>query len=490
LIVGTAARAEVTSTASDDNQLTTIHLTVTPAAEPVPAFTHRLQPRDIDLEPGNAAPFYYRAMMNLAGTSQTISDKYGEAFDDWCRPSTGTDSTPLPKLPLEKVRDAVEMSTGGMVGEQLKLATARRDCVWDFGLEEIRGPELIALPLEEFQKSRQLSRMLNLRTRLAIAERRYDDAIDAMRMNYRLARDFGSAPFIISGLIGIAEASMTGGTMIELIAAPDSPNMYWALAELPQPFVDLRPAARFEMEFGPRMFPFIHNAETTDRSPAEWNRLYTQAVRDLIQMGTEQGPISVANDVGAGFAATGVALAGYSHAKARLIEQGMDRDRIEQMSVGQVMAVYSERNYQRFADDFEKLWYMPFSEMRAKGGAVEDALRHARLFGPSPDREVLPIVSMLLPAMQAARTAQLRLERDIAALQIIEALRIYAAAHDGKLPESLDAVTQVPIPLNPATGKPFAYRLEGNTAILELPKSDGIPGYNRRYEIQVTANNK
>ena len=38
---------------------------------------------------------------------------------------------------------------------------------------------------------------------------------------------------------------------------------------------------------------------------------------------------------------------------------------------------------------------------------------------------------------------------------------------DGKLPASLDDVTEVPIPVNPFTGKAFGYRLEGDTAVLE-----------------------
>ena len=107
-----------------------------------------------------------------------------------------------------------------------------------------------------------------MRTRLAIAEHRYDDAIETMQKQYRLGRDVAKVPFLVCGLIGIAIDGMTNGTLIDLIANPDSPNMYWALTELPQPPIDLRPAARFEMDFGPRMFPFIHHAETTEHCAA------------------------------------------------------------------------------------------------------------------------------------------------------------------------------------------------------------------------------
>src|SRR6185436_8803099 len=160
--------------------------------------------------------------------------------------------------------------------------------------------------------------------RLAIAERRYDDAIDSLRMTYRLGRD-SAQPFLVCGLIGIAIDGMASRTLVEMIANPGSPNMYWALGELPDPPIDLRPTVRFEMGFGSRMFPFIHNAETTDHSPQEWNRLFAQTVRDLHNIGSARIPGigKMANDVESGIAAAAIATVGYSHAKEQLIAQGM-----------------------------------------------------------------------------------------------------------------------------------------------------------------------
>ena len=166
------------------------------------------------------------------------------------------------------------------------------------------------------------------------------------------------------------------------------------------------------------------------------------------------------DDVEAGVAATALALVGYPHAKARLIAQGMDRDRVEKMAVGQVIAIYTERVYRKFSDDYEKLWYMPFADMNKVGDSVEKRMYDARPFGTAEDREIFPIVSLLIPAIQAAREAQVRVERDVAALRVIEALRMFASDHDGKLPKTLDEITAVPVPNNPATGKPFKYRLE------------------------------
>ncbi len=490
LIVGVTlaspARADVTYTALDDNSMTIVRMTVTPAAEPVPALKYRLIERDIDLKPGNSAPYYYRALLDSTRTMDRVRKEFGDEFDTWY--IGGGDSIPIGDLPLDKVRNAVQMSSDP-IRDHLLDATQRRDCDWELGVEDKRGVDVVAFLLPEFQECRDLGRILSLQSRLATAERRYDDAIDAMRMNYRLGSDVAKEPFLVCGLIGIAIDGITNGTVTELIAAPDSPNLYWALTELPQPIIDLRSAVRFEIDFGPRTFPFIHHAETTDHSPQEWNRLLTQAIRDLQKAGGMTGWFggmpSVENDAAAGLAATAIALLGYPHAKQQLIAQGMDPERVEKMAVGQVIAIYTERTYQRFSEDWHKLWYVPFAEVDKREDPLVKRLAEARFFSNSQEREVLPLVSLLLPAMQAARTAQVRLERDVATLRVIEALRMYAADHDGRLPESLDAIDKVPVPDNPVTGQPFVYRLEGQTAILELPPSDRIPGYNRRFEIQI-----
>ena len=73
-----------------------------------------------------------------------------------------------------------------------------------------------------------------------------------------------------------------------------------------------------------------------------------------------------------------------------------------------------------------------------------------------------------------------RLERRIGLLRLVEALRIHAAAHAGKLPEALSQVTEVPIPDDPATGHPFEYRRDGASAVIPTPPDDlksPIPTY-------------
>ncbi|MEX2317737.1 MAG: hypothetical protein WD669_11335 [Pirellulales bacterium] len=479
------ARGDVTYVEGERGGLrpTVVRMTVSPAAAPSPALKHRLIARDIDLKPGNAAPYYYRTFIAARRGRDVARQEFPEdELSRWY--TTGQYSTPLSELPLARLQRAVELTSGGSILRELAEATSRRECDWQLGIRELRGPQIIVFELDEFQHGREITRVLSLRTRLALAQRRYDDAIDSMRMNYRLARDTASEPLLVCGLIGIAQAMIMNGPLVELIAAPDSPNMYWALKELPEPFVDLRPAVRFEGSFAARIFPFLKDAETAERSPDEWNRLYQQMIRDLPSIRGAPGFHTPNHELGAAL----LAMAAYPHAKSQLIEQGLDRAKVEQMSVGQVIADYTQRVTQRMTDEFEKLSYMPFWEARVRAAEVDKRLRDMNAFQGGADREVVPLVTVLSPSIHAAREAQVRLDRELAALRVIEALRMYAASHDGKLPERLNAISEVPIPLNPATGQPFVYRLDGETAILELPAEDGFGRdgrYNRRFEISI-----
>ena len=69
----------------------------------------------------------------------------------------------------------------------------------------------------------------------------------------------------------------------------------------------------------------------------------------------------------------------------------------------------------------------------------------------------------------------------IAAAAMSHSLPFWLAAANGKWPEKLDDVTDVPLPDDPVTGKPFEYRLQDNKAVVATPsvtpgKSDGPNG--------------
>jgi hypothetical protein len=62
-----------------------------------------------------------------------------------------------------------------------------------------------------------------------------------------------------------------------------------------------------------------------------------------------------------------------------------------------------------------------------------------------------------------------KIQRRIDALRVVEAIRNYGASHESQLPESLEKMTDTPIPNDPFTGKPFHYEVTDGTATLSAP---------------------
>jgi hypothetical protein len=125
----------------------------------------------------------------------------------------------------------------------------------------------------------------------------------------------------------------------------------------------------------------------------------------------------------------------------------------------QVALLHALLDYERRLDDFQKWQTLPYPEALA-----------ARLGGR--DDSNLPALTFLINQMAEAHGAfddRARLERRIAILRCIEAVRLYAAAHGGKLPPALADVKEAPVPLDPVSGKAFGYEVKGAMATLSAP---------------------
>jgi hypothetical protein len=269
----------------------------------------------------------------------------------------------------------------------------------------------------------------------------------------------------VAGLVGIAIESIMNDLLLHYIAAPGAPNLYWALAELPRPLVDLRPAMRHEMGLPSRLFPFIEDPETTQRTADEWRRLLVDAARGLMELGGSQDLPPWQNEL----AVAAFAMKMYPAAKRELIDAGFDRERIEAMPVGQVIAWQTARLTDYASQEIYKWWGVPYWQAAEPMQAMEKRLIVENVLGPgkSLSRGALPIASLLLPAVANVRKAEARAERNRAALMALEAIRLHAAA-TGTLPESIEEATP-PAPINPSTGKAFSYERRDNGAKFEAP---------------------
>jgi len=159
-------------------------------------------------------------------------------------------------------------------------------------------------------------------------------------------------------------------------------------------------------------------------------------------------------------------------ARARLVAVGIPDERIQRFSPDQVILLDEKREYEVRRDEIMKFMNLPAWQTEAWIGSSKPAKEPA-------------LFEIFVPALNKVRRAQGRLEQRIALLRHVEALRMYAAEHAGQLPEALSALA-VPLPDDPFTGKPFAFKVEGATAHFRgspPPGEEANPSYNVRYEL-------
>jgi hypothetical protein len=170
----------------------------------------------------------------------------------------------------------------------------------------------------------------------------------------------------------------------------------------------------------------------------------------------------------------------YPEAKRALIAGGMKPADVEAMATLQVVLLNSWRQYERLRDNLFKWVGLPYWQSYAGLAEAHKQVDQARARG-----EAVFFINFI-PAYGRVVAAAARMDRRIALLRAVEAIRLYAAGHEGKLPTQLADINEVPVPLDPATGKSFDYKLEAGRATITAPPwapFDASPGNTLVYEI-------
>jgi len=311
---------------------------------------------------------------------------------------------------------------------------------------------------------RQWARLLCVKARVETAEHAYDPAVDTIETGIAFGRHVSEGPFAINNLVGMSICSVMLDRVEELISQPGAPNLYWALTALPRPLVSMREGLETEQRVGENLVPEL--AETDEpHSRAEWGvlleKLYNR-LRHLAERITSDAQVNarLRSQLDLDLASFKKENLAPSQEYLKTIHH-MDAQRVKAMSEDEVVARALVGQYQDMRDDLFKLGYLPWRDARSRIKETEQRLKSVKA-GP------LTVLAELEPTISCLE-AEMRLDRRVAALRVVEAIRLYAASHDGKLPEELNQMTVVPVPEDPATGKPFEYRRDGAAAVLALP---------------------
>ena len=316
----------------------TIELTLYPAKYSEPKQKYQLLPKAQEQTDADAVPLYEKAVQSLP------KDHTTDQLRQWL-------DTPSDKLPREQVQSTLQQLKPTL--QLLEQAAKCKQCNWP--------PFKPGTLPENLSEYRKLAYILALQARFQVAQGQYDQAISTLQIGLAMARHLGEAPTLIQGLVGVAIAGVIMNQAEELIQASNALSLYWALRDLPKPFIDL----------------------------------------------TKQIEIEIAN--------------------IKKNENPVIRKQFEEQ---------------------------------------------------------------LKPAHERARMIAKKLDRHIAALQCIEAMRLYAAGHNGKFPGALAEIAEVPVPGDPVTRKPFSYTRIGSKAVLEAAAPEGATSKDAmRYELKLMEQN-
>jgi hypothetical protein len=444
-----AARAE-------DEGPKPVHVALRPAAAPSPALRYRLLPDLREQKPADAAAGpYKRAVALLQKLGGNVG---GEQLDQW-------QETPLGELPRDEIR-----RTLAEYREALGLVEQGARCErCDWGVAERLRQKGIGALLPELQPMREAARLLAVRARLEMAEGRLDDAARTLQTGFAVARQVGEEPTLINALVGVAVATVMARQVDQFVQCERAPNLYWALTDLPRPFIDLRVPLQGERLGIYGTFPGLADAAGDLNAGPLSPRQVQECVKMLFGVLEEQ-------DTPAKRVALAMLIrAKHETAKRALVARGRPRALVEKMPHVQVALLHALGEHERLLDEAVKWQGFPYWEAQPGLARARRQLAEAktRAVLPTGDAPVLPLAPLLVPATEKVFAARTRLDRKVAALRCVEAVRLYAAGHGGQLPPTLRAIREVPVPVDPATGKGFEYRAAGGRATLSGPPPAG-----------------
>jgi len=420
-------------------------IVIHPKTQPDPLLRYRFWPAPEKRRGENPAAIVNRAVLLVSQRTQEQKTEFAEKYDKWSE-------MPIEELPKAEVRKLLTGYSSAL--NELARAENLMQIDYDLQLDELTANEMIQTLLPEFQEMRHLARLLQLRARLAVAEHRWEDAIRDLRIGFRLSEVAAhSTDFLIGRLVGFAISGVMLGVVQDAIQQPDCPNLYWALSAMPAKHLfETRESLEFESVLMTRM---LNVGEPLPDHPIG----ATAAREQLKRLVKEVNDTLVSAQVGAGNGAPAQLLAGAyvvamtEPCRELLAETDQWGDRVEELSSAEAVLRATLLKFQRVRDRWvawstlpDEVWEEYEVERRAAFGVNE-----------SQQDVLLSLVRMLMPAVEAARTAGLRTEQQHHLIATFEAIRMHAA-ETNELPKSLTNLRPVPAWQDAISSEPFGYQ--------------------------------
>jgi hypothetical protein len=452
----------------------TFDLTLHPKAEPVPALKYKFLPDSFERNQANAALLYLKAEGFLEQNAsrrklyemerEAAAKAEAEKVTIGDLPPHSYLETPPSKYPINEVKEYLKLTA--FQTSLLEQAWLRDRFEMDRQVKVSKNPFAILLP--EVQGIRDVARVQSIRCRLAIAENRIEDAIKIVGQQYAMARHIGQDDFLVSALVGCAIQGIVSEDLYYLVQHPDCPNLFWAASQLPKQLIDWDRCLAFEFHWIDLQFAMLQKVNTQPRPDDFWQQFITEfadgmkANNVFYWSGIDAGDVSKAPSDPRAEVESHIA-SNYSAAKEFLVSRSIvGSDKIDAYAKAQVFFMAMKYYHELHRDEIFKWCHMPLHEGKPQIAEIDKRTEDKK------QPEFTRLVEFHINA-GAVRSAQTRSLHRMLLVQAVEGIRMYGAAHDGKLPEAL-ADLPYPLPPDPASGQPFLYAKKGETAtITTLP---------------------
>lgn len=426
-------------------------LFVEPAEEPIPALRYRFHPNPRELKPGSATPYFQRAMVQYLKKPAAVLSQFKQFQIDY---EEGKAKTSI----------ADELKPFQDVFVELRKFGECEDLRWDDRWRDLRGADLWEAMLPEFQEARDLSRLIEHNARRCLKEKDFIGAFDSIRLGFRLGEYLGQGDAIIQDLVAISRCQAMCYVVREAISTPGCPNLYWALATLPEPTVSMRRALDLECLGIEYSFPVLFKAESQELGREHWQTLWKDTFETLKRMAINGNP-DLSGQLEQAFKKGMEADLG--KVRKLVLSNGYSPERVASMCSEQLVALGALYEVRRRSSDVVKATFLPLPLREQE--LFKAKLTYEKYMAENSD-SIFAIFQLVNAAADAVSQAETKQICHVRQLMTLEAIRMHVS-EQGSPPASLNDLRPVSALPNPFDGTSFVYQVIEETAAWHIQLS-------------------
>ncbi len=438
--------------AKPDTETLLIH----PGSEPDPLLAYRLFPSAFEMVDGNAAVHYQRAVA-CADVPMEIEERF-EKRDEWL-------GLPLQEFPLKQAKAFLAAVKYTRIIMELQKGNRCRDCNWRTLSEDLLPQEPRELMFSDqlmgnyWNPFYPVSEVLELALFVQIKHKKVHEALTLVSTGLSFAHrllESGSLSNFYSG-------SQLSHSMLEklyyLISLPDTPNLYWALSDLPRPFMSCKNVVENQCMRWRRLYTSLYKADRSEILISEIKELLTHEAFPFNTMKSRKAP---------GHVKAVFAIKLYPDAKMYLIKKGWNRETVNSMDRLRVIALFLTSKRRLLTHRILTLLSLPRHKWGNRYTRLANDITGLRVDLYAFSNWERFFLEDIYAVFESLVNKEGVIDRQVAALRCIEAIRLYRGTHKGGMPASLEELS-VPVPVDPLSGTGFQYTKEAKRSTLSAP---------------------